>query len=477
MRNRFSNDVVETVIGHADLTARVVGIWGAFGLLVIFIAFYIVNRHVTRLILQLAHAMQTLAANDLRTEIAGVQRGDEIGLMARSVQIFKENAVKLRSSEMEAELQRERSAAELERKHNQATQEEIAKVQTVVVDAVANGLRQLEEGDLLFRLEEWFPIEYKKMRLDFNQTMQRLMETMQVISGNTQGILDGAAEISQTSTDVSRRAEQQAATLGETATALNQLMATVTRTAEGAREARDIVAAAKVDAERSGGVVSDTVAAMNGIEASSRKIGNIIGVIDEIAFQTNLLALNAGVEAARAGDAGRGFAVVATEVRSLAQRSADAAKEIKTLIMASGKQVSSGVKLVGETGKALDRIIAHVNRVNTVVAEIATSAQDQATGLNQVNGAVNQMDQVTQQNSTMLGESASAITKLTGEAETLARLVGHFKTGAPVRERPVVRQKVAVRSAVPVPRAVRAVALPALPKPALAGAQDDWDEF
>src|SRR6202041_3534368 len=187
------------------------------------------------------------------------------------------------------------------------------------------------------------------------------------IAANTQGVRSGASEITQASDDLSRRTEQQAASLEETAAALDQITATVRRTAEVANEARDLVSTSKTDAERSGEVVRQTVGAMDGIETSSKQITNIIGVIDEIAFQTNLLALNAGVEAARAGDAGRGFAVVATEVRALAQRSADAAKEIKALISASGSQVASGVQLVAETGKSLERIIAQVTEINSVV--------------------------------------------------------------------------------------------------------------
>jgi methyl-accepting chemotaxis protein len=203
----------------------------------------------------------------------------------------------------------------------------------------------------------------------------------------------------------------------------------VRKTAENSGQARSTASAARSEAELSGDVVRQTVAAMSGIETSSRQISNIIGVIDEIAFQTNLLALNAGVEAARAGDAGRGFAVVATEVRALAQRSADAAKEIKALISTSGQEVESGVKLVGETGRALDRIAEQVAKVNELVGEIAASAQEQATGLNQVNTAVNQMDQVTQQNAAMVEQSTAASHSLAGEAEALARLVGRFQIG------------------------------------------------
>jgi methyl-accepting chemotaxis protein len=224
----------------------------------------------------------------------------------------------------------------------------------------------------------------------------------------------------QASEDLSQRTVQQAASLEETAAALDEITATIRKTAEGANEARQLVAAAKTDAARSGEVVKETVAAMIGIEGSSRQISNIIGVIDEIAFQTNLLALNAGVEAARAGDAGRGFAVVATEVRTLAQRSATAAKEIKALISASSAQVATGVTLVGETGKALNRTLAQVEKINNLIVDIAASAREQATGLQQVNITMSQMDQVTQQNAAMVEQATASSNSLAMEAEALA---------------------------------------------------------
>jgi methyl-accepting chemotaxis protein len=201
----------------------------------------------------------------------------------------------------------------------------------------------------------------------------------------------------------------------------------VRKTAEGATHARHVVSTAKSDAEK-GGVVRQAISAMSGIEQSSRQIGQIIGVIDEIAFQTNLLALNAGVEAARAGDAGRGFVVVASEVRALAQRSAEAAKEIKSLISTSRSQVEQGVDLVAETGKALERIFAQVAEIDAIVSEIATSAQDQASGLQEVNTDVNQMDQVTQQNAAMVEESTAASHTLSLETEELTLLIGASKS-------------------------------------------------
>jgi methyl-accepting chemotaxis protein len=223
------------------------------------------------------------------------------------------------------------------------------------------------------------------------------------------------------------------------------------------------------------------VGAMDGIETSSKQIANIIGVIDEIAFQTNLLALNAGVEAARAGDAGRGFAVVATEVRALAQRSADAAKEIKTLISASTQQVDTGVKLVSETGQALGRIVAQVSQLNGLVVELAASAKEQSTGLGEVNAAVNQMDQVTQQNAAMVEQSTAASHSLSGEAQELARLIGQFNIGESIAA-PVLKR--ATPKALPEKRVVttsaRKVAMLShkteAKQPMPAGA-DDWSEF
>jgi methyl-accepting chemotaxis protein len=260
--------------------------------------------------------------------------------------------------------------------------------------------------------------------------MAKLEKTMGVIVGNAGGIHSGSQEISVASDDLSRRTEQQAASLEETAAALEQITATVRKTAEGAKETREVVVSAKGGAETGGQVVAQAMAAMSEIEGSAQQISQIISVIDEIAFQTNLLALNAGVEAARAGDAGKGFAVVASEVRALAQRSADAAKEIKALISDSTAKVGQGVKLVGETGQALEQIVSEVGRINTLVEEIASAAQEQATGLAQVNVAVNQMDQVTQQNAAMVEEATAASHALSQEATNLSDLMGQFRLGS-----------------------------------------------
>ncbi|KAF0178956.1 MAG: PAS domain-containing methyl-accepting chemotaxis protein [Hyphomonadaceae bacterium] len=297
------------------------------------------------------------------------------------------------------------------------------------VNDIAEGLARLSNRDLEASITRTFPPAFEKVRQDFNSTTQSLRSTFQQMIGNVTQIRSGAVELSTSSDDLSRRTEQQAASLEETAAALDEITATVRKSAEGATHAREVVATADADAKKSAVIVRQAIEAMDAISKSSNQIGQIIGVIDEIAFQTNLLALNAGVEAARAGDAGRGFAVVASEVRALAQRSADAAKEIKGLISVSTTQVGSGVKLVAETGGSLERILTQVTEINSVMTGIAAGAQEQSVALGQVNAAINQMDQVTQQNAAMVEESTAATHSLSQEADSLSQLVGAFKTG------------------------------------------------
>jgi methyl-accepting chemotaxis protein len=319
-------------------------------------------------------------------------------------------------------------------------QKQVAQDDDATLKGLGHALQQLSGGDLTYRLQTKLPPKAEQLRSDFNHAMDRLEQAMIAVARSAQATQADSNSIAKAAASLLRRTEQQAASLEETAAALDEINSTVAATANNARHARTIVGEAKTGAEHSSRVVKDAVAAMGAIQTSSREINQIIGVIDEIAFQTNLLALNAGVEAARAGDAGRGFAVVASEVRALAQRSAEAAKEIKTLISASSQQVDAGVGLVGDTGKALDRIVEQVLQINQVVTTIASSAEEQAGALGQVNTAVNQMDQVTQQNAAMVEETTAAGESLSRETNKLNEQIAAFRIGRPEAASPRPRR-------------------------------------
>lgn len=392
--------------------------------------------------------------------------GDAIGSLIKAVLLDMDFSISIYIETLEDERRKQEAA--------RAVAEE---EQAQLVRVLANALGQLSAGNLAFRITDLVSADYEKVKEDFNSALTRLQESMRSIALNTQGIESGTDEIAQAADDLSRRTEQQAASLEETAAALDEITATVRKTASGAKTASDVVLQARGEAEKGGSVVTRAVEAMSAIEKSSSQIAQIIGVIDEIAFQTNLLALNAGVEAARAGEAGRGFAVVAQEVRALAQRSADAAKEIKALISASSAQVGVGVKLVDETGEALRGLVSKVLEINNVVAEIAASAQEQSTALAEVNTAVNQMDQATQQNAAMVEESTAATHSLKGETAELVNLISAFQIGDVGRSAPT-RRPPAVRTPQPSPRAVRP---PVRGGAAVAFAEkpdsDGWEEF
>jgi methyl-accepting chemotaxis protein len=444
----------------------------------------LMTRTIAKPVVNMTAVMRRLAGGDKTVEVPGAGRKDEIGDMSAAVLAFKDAAIA--NDRLEGEAADQRRMTEAERARAEAERAEAARQQAAVVEALAEGLEQLSKGNLTYRLTQTFPEDYLKLQNDFNAAMGQLKDAMTTVVSNVAAIRSGAGEISQAADDLSRRTEQQAASLEETAAALDQITATVRKTASGAKQCSDVVLAARGDAEKSGEIVRDAVGAMSAIEQSSTQISQIIGVIDEIAFQTNLLALNAGVEAARAGDAGRGFAVVASEVRALAQRSADAAKEIKTLISSSGTQVGAGVNLVGQTGEALNRIVERVAEIDGLITEISASAQEQATGLQQVNTAVNQMDQVTQQNAAMVEQSTAASHSLAQEADALNDSVSRFEIGERDRtaSTPAHTSKPAAKPAAKpsaVQRTVTALkamgAGGAARKLETVAAEDGWEEF
>jgi methyl-accepting chemotaxis protein len=370
-------------------------------------------------------SMNRLAGGDAESEIPFAERTDEVGEMAAAVEVFRSNAIDNRRLSGEADTQRK----EREQQQRRLAAEERSRTEamTKATDGLADGLQHLSAGDLTFKLNDPFSSEFESLRTDFNKAVDQLRETLTSVAGATSSIDSGSREVSQSADDLSKRTEQQAASLEETAAALDQITANVSNASKRAEEARNVAIQANDSARKSGEVVASAVDAMEKIEQSSTQISNIIGVIDEIAFQTNLLALNAGVEAARAGEAGKGFAVVAQEVRELAQRSAKAAKEIKELIHSSSVQVGSGVKLVSDTGVALQAIGSYIVSINQHMDSIATSAREQAVGLSEVNTAVNQMDQVTQKNAAMVEEANAAGATLAQEAGRLQDLVGRFR--------------------------------------------------
>ena len=467
-----------------DLTADTVSLTYAVviggTILLLLVAFFGVRTWIARPIGELTTVMERLARGDHSVAIPGSDRRDEVGAMARTVQIFRDAA--LDKVRIEAQATTDRLEAEQQRAANDAAKAEQASEVERVVASLAEALGHMSKGDLSVRLAASFAPAYERLRADFNTAVQEMQTVLQAIVGSVTTIRSGTSEIAHAADDLSRRTEQQAASLEQTAAALEQITTTVKRAAESAAQARTVASRTRGDAEQSGLVVQNAVAAMSEIERSSQQISQIIGVIDEIAFQTNLLALNAGVEAARAGDAGRGFAVVASEVRALAQRSAEAAREIKTLISASTQQVGAGVKLVGDTGMALQRIVAQVGEVDTAVGEIAASAQEQALGLSQVNTAITEMDKVTQQNAAMVEQSTAAARALAVETEGLAQRTGHFRLGAEPVTRPEGRPAPRASSQAPNRQGPRPPPRRAqIPARALAlvpeSAEADWEEF
>jgi methyl-accepting chemotaxis protein len=355
-----------------------------------------------------------------------------------------------------------------------------------LMDAVVDPIREtkrvmigLAEGDLTQAIDANYQGEFGELAESINSSIENLYKMVQEIRGACTSISSAASEIAQGNTDLSQRTEEQASSLEETASSMEEMTGTVKQNADNARQANQLASAAREQAERGGEVVKRAVGAMSEINSSSKKISDIIGVIDEIAFQTNLLALNAAVEAARAGEQGRGFAVVAGEVRNLAQRSAGAAKEIKSLIKDSVEKVDEGSKLVDESGDTLEEIVTAVKKVSDIIAEIAAAGQEQSSGIEQVNKAVMQMDEMTQQNAALVEEAASASESMEEQAKSLQQLVSFFNIGE--EEQAVMTKPRKPSKPVPLAKQERptaAVRRPVARKPA-APKQDDneWDEF
>ncbi|MFN7010158.1 MAG: methyl-accepting chemotaxis protein [Allorhizobium sp.] len=444
---------------------------------VLVLGFVAIRSWVVRPVQQMSATMNVLANGDLSANVDGTDRRDELGTMAKAVQVFKDNG--LRTRELEQEAASARSASEAERLRVAEQERQRAENMARATSGLAEGLKHLSSGDLTFRLNQSFASDFEALRSDFNAAVGQLADSLRSVANAAVSIDSGAREISQSAEDLSKRTEQQAASLEETAAALDQITTNVANSSMRTEEARHVAIEANKSARRSGEVVSNAVTAMQRIEQSSNQISSIIGVIDEIAFQTNLLALNAGVEAARAGEAGKGFAVVAQEVRELAQRSAQAAKEIKDLIRNSVEEVSTGVRLVQDTGQALKIIEEQVVTINTQLDAIATSAKEQSVGLAEVNTAVNQMDQVTQQNAAMVEESTAASASLAGEVQRLREIVSVFRVsseGATEQGRPVAARAEHKAVASPARRMLAKVA-GAVGLGGGAAAAESWEEF
>ena len=381
------------------------------------------GRTIARPITTLTAAMAQLAQGDNDITV-DAERADELGDMARAVLVFRDAALAKAEADLaKADADREKALADLAKVGADEAQRR-------VVESLDTALEALASGDLTHVISRPFAPEYERLRKSFNSAVEGLEQSISSVARSAQSVHSGAAEIYSASEDLSRRTEQQATSLQETSTATEQVTSMVGQTAQRAADARTAITVATTNASEGGAIVDEAVLAMDAIQASSEEIAQIINLIDGIAFQTNLLALNAGVEAARAGDAGRGFAVVATEVRALAQRSADAARDIKALITKSSEQVSCGVGRVGDTGKMLARIGSKIGDTNTLISEIAHSTGTQADKLKQVNSAVASMDSMTKQNAAMVKEATAAARNLATEADELTRLVARFRLGS-----------------------------------------------
>ena len=441
---------IQNSMENSVMLATVLSLLGA---LLASISAVVIARSITRPVGQITNAMSSLAEGKLKTDIPGIGLKTEIGRMADAVDVFKQNAIKVRELNAQEAAMQEKTAdlqsgisvvvdaavsgdfsQRITKTYDDPGLDRFAASVNELVASVDQGVAAtvkvvsaLADGNLTESMEGTFHGAFRTLQDNVNTAMRNMHAALSDVRSASDAIRTNAGEMSRAADDLSRRSEQQAASLEETSSAMEEITTAVLQSTERAKEASTMVADVSHATENSNAIVRDAVAAMGRIEQASHEIGNIINVIDEIAFQTNLLALNAGVEAARAGEAGKGFAVVAQEVRELAQRSATAARDIKELITRSGDEVTSGVSLVTKTGEALEKIRTQVEVVNGHVDSIAHSAQEQSTGLREINTAVGDMDQTTQKNAAMVEETSAATVRLAEEADSLAQLIARFK--------------------------------------------------
>jgi len=473
---------------------------GTTALIVLLIAAALVALLVRRIVgslPRLTAVADSLASGRLETSVPDQELKNEVGALARSINVFRESAIQ--KIELERRAAEAAAQGDEERAERERAKAEDARLVQEAVDVLADCLNRLSDGDLTVRIDRAFTGNLDRLRVDFNASVEKLSTTLAEIRNETSGIEASSAEMRSATDDLSKRTEQQAASLEETSAALEEITSTVRGSSAKADEAATMATKARLSTESSSKVVSDAIEAMGRIEQASSEISKIINVIDEIAFQTNLLALNAGVEAARAGEAGKGFAVVAQEVRELAQRSANAAKDIKALINKSGEAVAGGVSLVQQTGSALGEISNQVAVINDHITAIASAAREQSTALNEINGSVNHMDQFTQKNAAMVEEATAVTHRLADSARNLGSLVSQFRMAGTATSSVRIQPTPAHASPAPASRPVarpsastaeaRPVASPArkmvgnLAKAfgggntAAAAAQDNWEEF
>jgi methyl-accepting chemotaxis protein len=500
------DEITDQVASFRSLMLSIVAAMAVGGISVgLLLAFVIAKRSLADPILTLTNQMTEMAAGDYSRNVAFADRADEIGDMARAVEVFRQNGLSVRELNFSKEEERV-NVSRLQAAITEATARaaagdftgrisgdfghpelnRLAENVNRLVENVDHGLSEaggavalLAGGDLTRRMSGHFEGAFAELQKNVNATFEALSGIIGNVRGSSVSMDDSTRELRAATDDLSRRTEQQAAALEQTSAALDEITAVVKTSSQRAQEASRMVGEATSDAAHSAVIVRDAVEAMGRIEQASSEISQIINVIDEIAFQTNLLALNAGVEAARAGDAGKGFAVVAQEVRELAQRSAHAAKDIKTLITKSGEEVGAGVKLVHKTGEALQKIESQVSDINGHIQSIATAAQEQSVGLAEVNTAVNQMDQVTQKNAAMVEETSAATHKLSQDAASLAEMIAWFRLAeaadrAPTA--PAMRPAVAARPTAP-RRIAAAAPAPRPLKVAGGGSSQGWEEF